>query len=301
VARSGRVRPAEDPDTLTAQSTLVGVYRDLGRLDEAHRLATTDPAAAGTGQRSPAHRRPAGPQRRGHGALRRRRYREAVIEFEENQADLAATVGEDSPDTIMAVNNIAYCYLALGRPGTAIEIAEPAVFDADRSLGATNPATISLRHNLALAYKSTGRLTEAIGLYIRNLDDFRQLGGHDHPSVLTTRVNLAAAYQAAGRTAAAVELTEQVVADAERTLGADHPTTLLTHNNLAHLYLTSGRRLTAIREYRRALARTVKVLGPVHPDSRRLRYNLKLALGRRPLRWLRALAANLTPRRGRSA
>jgi tetratricopeptide (TPR) repeat protein len=191
--------------------------------------------------------------------------------------DCIRVLGEESPDTLMARNNLAYAYRAAGRLAEAISLYEKNLAERVRVLGEDHPDTLLSRNNLAYAYLTAGRLGEAIPLLEQTLADRVRVLGPDHPDTLSTRNNLAYAYRSAGRLGEAIPLHEQTLADRLRVLGPDHPDTLTAQSNLAHADRSAGRLGEAISLHEQTLADRLRVLGPDHPDTLTSRNNLAAA------------------------
>jgi hypothetical protein len=99
--------------------------------------------------------------------------------------------GEDHPDTLASMNNLASLYEDQGR----LDQAEPlyvACLDKKRAkLGEDHPSTLTSMNNLAVLYEAQGRLDQAEPLYVACLDKTRAKLGEDHPDTLASRKALA--------------------------------------------------------------------------------------------------------------
>ncbi|MFI6131181.1 FxSxx-COOH system tetratricopeptide repeat protein [Micromonospora sp. NPDC051141] len=191
----------------------------------------------------------------------------AISQFERVLADRRRILGDDHPDTLSSVHNLASVYTAVGRVTEAIRLFEQVLADCRRVLGDDHPNTLTSASNLAGAYESAGWVTKAITLYEHVLADHRRTLGDDHPDTLSSIHNLAGAYESAGRAAEAITLYEQVLTDRRRILGDDHPRTLSSINNLAYTYDSVGRTAEAIDLYQQVLADRRRTLGDDHPHT----------------------------------
>ncbi|MEV0896599.1 tetratricopeptide repeat protein [Actinoplanes sp. NPDC049802] len=180
--------------------------------------------------------------------------RAAILLFEQALADRRRVLGDDHPDTLTSVNNLAGAYRSAGDLGRAIGLFEQALADRRRILGDDHPDTLTSVNNLAYAYRSAGDLGRAIPLFEQALADRRRVLGDDHPNTLTSVNNLAYAYRSAGDLGRAIPLFEQALADRRRVLGDDHPDTLTSVNNLAGACQAAGGLGRAIPLYEQALA-----------------------------------------------
>ncbi|MFC4066705.1 FxSxx-COOH system tetratricopeptide repeat protein [Actinoplanes subglobosus] len=191
----------------------------------------------------------------------------AVPLYEQALADRRRALGDDHPQTLVSVNNLAGAYESAGDLGRAVPLYEQALADHRRVLGDDHPQTLTSVNNLAGAYESAGDLGRAVPLYEQALADRRRVLGDDHPQTLNSVNNLAYAYEAAGDLGRAVPLYEQALADRRRVLGDDHPQTLTSVNNLAGAYEAAGDLGRAVPLYEQALAGCRRVLGDDHPQT----------------------------------
>ena len=61
-------------------------------------------------------------------------------------------LGEDHPETIISLNNLAICYSAVGDYEKALEYGEKAYSQSEKVLGEDHPDTIRRRRNLSDLY-----------------------------------------------------------------------------------------------------------------------------------------------------
>ncbi|KAJ7765952.1 P-loop containing nucleoside triphosphate hydrolase protein, partial [Mycena maculata] len=113
-------------------------------------------------------------------------------------------LGEDHPDTLHAMGNLACTYYALGKLKEAEEL-EVVVLEKRREiLGGDHPDTLRSMGNLASTYHNLGKLKEAKKLHVVLkeaeelgvvvLEKQRQLLGEDHLDTLLAMGNLASTY-----------------------------------------------------------------------------------------------------------
>jgi tetratricopeptide (TPR) repeat protein len=115
-------------------------------------------------------------------------------------------LGVDHPDTLVAMNDVAYLYMDQGRYDEAEPLYHEALEIKKRVLGDDHPSTLIAMSNLARTYRNQGRYDEAEPLYREALDTFRRTLGEDHPYTLTAMNNLAVLYKTQGRYAEAEPL-----------------------------------------------------------------------------------------------
>ncbi|GAA3780181.1 tetratricopeptide repeat protein [Micromonospora maritima] len=182
-------------------------------------------------------------------------------------ADTRRVLGDDHPDTLACVNNLAYAYQAAGNPERVIPLCQQVISNRRHVMGDDHPDTLTAVNNLAYAYQSAGDPERAIPLFTQVLTDRRRILGDDHPDTLDSVSNLAYAYHAAGDLGRTIPLFVRVLADRRRVLGRDHPRTLSSVNNLASSYQAAGDLKRAIRLFEQVLVDYRRVLGDDHPDT----------------------------------
>jgi len=67
------------------------------------------------------------------------------------------TLGEEHPDTLGSMHNLANCYREVGRRQEALELLEKVVVARRRTLGEEHPDTLRSMHALAIRYSEVGR------------------------------------------------------------------------------------------------------------------------------------------------
>jgi tetratricopeptide (TPR) repeat protein len=142
-------------------------------------------------------------------------------------------LGEEHPETLTSLNNLAETRRALGDAEGARELHEQVVAVRRRVLGEEHPDTLTSLNNLAATLFALGDAEGARELHEQVVAVRRRVLGEEHPATLNSLNNLAAAHFALGDTEGARELVEQVVAVSRRVLGEKHPVTLTSLNNLA--------------------------------------------------------------------
>ena len=74
-------------------------------------------------------------------------------------------LSEDHPDTLLAMNNLACTYSALGRNEDALGLYETVVKKYREKQSEDHPDTLLAMNNLACTYSALGRNEDALGLY----------------------------------------------------------------------------------------------------------------------------------------
>ncbi len=163
----------------------------------------------------------------------RGQYRQALKLEEENLADCRRVLGEDHPDTLAAMNNLAATRWDLGDFDGARDLHEQALPTRQRVLGEDHPDTLTSMNNLAETRRTLGDLDGARELLEQTLAGFRRVLGEDHPNTLASMSNLATTRRDLGDLDGARDLFERALTGRRRVLGDDHPDTLASMHNLA--------------------------------------------------------------------
>jgi serine/threonine protein kinase len=183
-------------------------------------------------------------------------------------------LGEDQPETLEAMNNLASAYHDAGRLDLAIPLLETTLGKRRAVLGDDDRNTVETMNDLAVAYWKNGQISRAIPLYEATLAKIRKKLGDEHVDTLTIMDNLAVAHAAAGRPRDAVPLHEKALAKFRETLGDEHPATLITLNNLGRTYEAAGRVTEAIALHERTVEKLKSRLSDNHPTTLTAMYGL---------------------------
>ena len=175
-------------------------------------------------------------------------------------------LGEEHPDTLEIMDDLASTYDRQGRTEEAEQLDLKVLESRRRVLEAEHPNILGTMNNLAWTYYGQGRTEEAEQLYLQVLESTRRVLGVEHPYTLRTMNNLALTYYRQGRTGEAEQLQLQVLESRRRVLGVEHPDTLTTMDNLAWTYYRQGRTEEAEQLQLQVLESRRRVLGVEHPD-----------------------------------
>ncbi|KAL8907713.1 MAG: hypothetical protein Q9171_005754 [Xanthocarpia ochracea] len=194
-------------------------------------------------------------------------YQKAASMHRQTYERRKAAIGEEHPDTLTSMNNLASIYLNQGRWKDAQGLEEGVLETRKRVSGEEHLDTLISMNNLASTYWRQGRWKEAKGLQVGVLETRKRVLGEEHPDTLTSMNNLASTYWRQGRWKDAQGLEEGVLETSKRVLGEEHPDTLISMNNLASIYLNQGRWKDAQGLEEGVLETRKRVLGEEHPDT----------------------------------
>ena len=149
-------------------------------------------------------------------------------------------VGENHPNTLNTLNNLAISYSELGDYNKALEL-KNTVYNAFKEiLGEKHPNTLSALNNLANSYSDLGDYNKACELQNIVYNAIKEILGEKHPNTLSALDNLANSYSCLGDYNKACELQNIVYNARKEIQGENHPDTLNTLDNLASSYSYLG-------------------------------------------------------------
>ena len=197
----------------------------------------------------------------------RGQYQQARMLHEQALAIRGRELGDDDPDTLQSMSNLAETRRALGDFRGAHELHEKTLTARRRVLSGDNRDTLQSMNSLALTRRQLGNLRDARQLFEQTLAARQRILGDDHPETLWTMNNLAETRRALGQLQAARELHCHTLAGYRRVLGKDHPTTLIARNSRAVTRHHLGKLRSARRLHEQILATRRRVLGDDHPET----------------------------------
>ncbi|MGP0593421.1 tetratricopeptide repeat protein [Nitrospira sp. T9] len=200
-------------------------------------------------------------------------------EQEEHALSYAKTIlGEEHPDTLRSMNNLALTVSRQGEYARAAALQRTVWERTQPLLGADHPNTLTSMNNLALTLSRLGEYADASVLQRTALERRRVLLGEEHPDTLTSMSNLGSTLSDQGDYARAVALQRTVLERRQRILGKKHPDTLTAMSNLGSTLSDQGDYAEAIALQRTVLERRRVLLGEEHPDTLTSMGNLSLTL-----------------------
>ena len=195
------------------------------------------------------------------------RAREANFFFESALNERLRGLGEEHPDTLISMNNLAETLRAIGEFKAARKLHEDTLKVRQRVLGQEHQDTLTSMSNLAGTLKALGEAKEAKNLLEAALKASQRTLGKEHPDTLTYMNNLAATLRVLGEGKEARNLHEHVLKGRQRSLGEKHSSTLTSMNNLASTLLALGEANEARKLLEDALKIRQLVLGEKHSST----------------------------------
>ncbi|KAJ7811542.1 hypothetical protein B0H14DRAFT_2523748 [Mycena olivaceomarginata] len=176
-------------------------------------------------------------------------------------------LGNDHPDTLITMGNLASTYSGLGEHQKAKELNLTVLEKWKQVLGDNHPDTLCTMGNLAWTYLCLGEHQKAKELNLTVLEKRKQVLGGNHPDTLHTMGNLASTYSDLGEHQKTKELNLTVLEKWKQVLGDNHPDILRTMGNLARTYSCLGEHQKAKELNLTVLEKQKQVLGDNHPDT----------------------------------
>ncbi|KAJ6548787.1 P-loop containing nucleoside triphosphate hydrolase protein [Mycena capillaripes] len=203
-------------------------------------------------------------------------YKQAEELYEKVLEKRRKLLGDDHPDTITALRNLAATFSTSGQLHRAAELEGIVLEKRRKLLGEYHPDTLDAMYNLAATFTESGQLQKAEELQVIVLEKRRKLLGEDHPDTLDAMYYLAATFSRSGQLQRAEELQVIVLEKRRKLLGEDHPHTLDVMHNLANTFSNSGQLRKAGELEVVVLAKQRKLLGEDHPDTLNAMHNLAI-------------------------
>jgi tetratricopeptide (TPR) repeat protein len=152
-------------------------------------------------------------------------YNEAKKLFVQVMETRKRVLGQEHPETLASINNLASTYRNQGRWKEAEELETQVLETRKRVLGQEHPDTLRSINNLASTYRDQGRWKEAEELETQVLETTKRVLGQEHPDTLTSMANLAVTWKDQGCKDEALVLMKECVQLKKKVLGLDHPDT----------------------------------------------------------------------------
>jgi tetratricopeptide (TPR) repeat protein len=176
-------------------------------------------------------------------------------------------LGEEHPETLASLNNLAEMYAEVGDYAHAEPLHLRALAIREKTLGPNHPDTAISLNNLAGLYESIGNYAKAELFYKRTLAIVNTAHGPDSLETAIALNNLGELYRDVGAYPKAELFYLRALLIFDKMGRPDHTDSATVLNNLAELYKDSGAYSMAEPLYRKSLAIREQSLGADHPDT----------------------------------
>jgi len=120
-------------------------------------------------------------------------------------------IGDDHPDTLGSMGNLAGLYLNQSRFAEAEPLYVATLETQERVLGDDHPDTLGSMDNLAILYLYPGRYAESERIYLESIETQKRVLGEDHPRTALTLYGLACLQAIQGERVKAMERLRQSI------------------------------------------------------------------------------------------
>lgn len=189
---------------------------------------------------------------------------EELTQAEKKVEERLRLLGQEHPDTLMSMTELASLYSSAGRFEEAAHLGSQVMNMKEKVLGVENPETLRSMALMAAMLQVQGQLKEAEQMYRRALLGYKKTFGHDSVKTLSVFINLGHAYEEQGRFSEADSLYKNVLFEYEKIFGRDHTKTLYLVNRIGINCQLQGRLEEAESMFIRALDGYRKTLDPNH-------------------------------------
>ena len=193
------------------------------------------------------------------------RYCEAEKLQEESIALRKSSLGDDHPETLVVMSDLASTLCDQDRLNEA-EALEVRIMETwKRTRGEQHHQTLDAMSNLAVTISAQGRPEEAEVLNRHVMEVRKSILGEDHLDTLISMNNLSKTLSDQERHEEAIEIHKHVLAAHRRIQGDEHPDTLLSMGNLARSLFCQGDFGEAEELQKQVMDTRKRVLGEEHP------------------------------------
>ena len=183
-------------------------------------------------------------------------------------------LGDRHPHTLRSIHNLAVLYRYTSRPAEAEPYFREALTVSRETLGDEDVFTLLATMNYGAMLRETGRYDEALVLLEEAAGTHTRVNGVMHPDSLLALNHLADLYYEVQRLDDAESVYLEVLNGRRHVLGEGNAQTLWSMDRLASLYMAQGRYEDAEPLQREATEGLRRVYGDDHPDAQAAINNL---------------------------
>jgi tetratricopeptide (TPR) repeat protein len=206
------------------------------------------------------------------------RWEEAAAIRQEVLEKRQRVLGNEHPDTIKAMNNLATTLRNQGKLNDATAMQRKVLKKRQEILGDEHLDTIKAMNNLGNMLFDQGKLDDAAAKQREVLEKLQEILGDDHPDTIKVMNNLANTLSVQGELDEAAAKQREVLEKRQRILGNEHRDTITAMSNLALTLSDQGKLDEAAAKQREVLEKRRRNLGDEHPDTIIAMLNLAITL-----------------------
>jgi tetratricopeptide (TPR) repeat protein len=185
-------------------------------------------------------------------------------------------LGEQHPDTIENLVNLAVIYYNLGQIKKALSLSKKSYRLNKQVLGEKHRETLASLNNLAEIYRAEGFLSEALDFSEKGYRLSLEVLGEKDPDTIGSLNKLAAIYLSLGRLSDALPLSKKSYRLSQEVLGEKNPFTLTSLHTLAEIHRALGDLSEVLPLSEKGYRLSQEVLGNKHPNTLSSLNNLAL-------------------------
>ena len=194
-------------------------------------------------------------------------YKKAVYWAQKLYDANAREYGEEYPETLRALSDLAIACFRAGDVAKALELQVKESAVTGKVFGENDPETLTSLNNLALFYMDSGDYSRAIEIEEKVYKARADTLGAEDPETLLILCNLAMMENAVNNHQKALEINKTVYTARRRILGEEHEDTLTSLNNIAVTYMNLGSYKNAAALCQKVCTARKKCQGEKHPDT----------------------------------
>ena len=194
-------------------------------------------------------------------------YKKAVFWQEKIYQYSVQKYGEEHPDTLTDLHNLAFAYGNIGDYQKQLEINEKCYQLRCKVFGENNYQTLDSLNGLALAYSNLGNYEKSLEFYEKCYKIRCKVLGEEHPDTLITLENLSCSYGYLENYSKALELSQKSYKLQCKILGENHLNTLDSLNTIACMLYYLEKYEKALENEQGAYYAKCSMLGEEHPDT----------------------------------
>ncbi|RKK93755.1 hypothetical protein BFJ68_g15425 [Fusarium oxysporum] len=195
------------------------------------------------------------------------RWNDAALSEREVLEKRQRILGDEHPDTISAMNNLANTLSDQGKLDEAALMKREVLEKMQRVLGDEHPDTIKAMSNLAVTLGGQRKLDEAALMKKEVLEKMQRVLGDEHPDTIKAMSNLASTLSDQGKLDETALMEREVLEKRQRIFGDEHPDTIKAMSNLAVTLGDQGKLDEAALMVWEVLEKRQRILGDEHPDT----------------------------------
>jgi len=177
------------------------------------------------------------------------------------QMNQRLVLGEEHPDTLMALQNVSALYQKQGNFDVALQLLNRVLNVHLKTLGAAHRTTLNVQYRIGWLLNELGNFSASLSLLQQTLERQTVLLGQEHLDTLNTVYALASTYVDVSRFDEAETLYKDALSVRRRLFGEEHVDTVWLIARLAQIYQLRGRYDDAVRLSLQAYKIRVRDLG----------------------------------------